>query len=127
MTFFHILRSSRAQRVLAVALFTSLATLAACSDPDPKAMAKTAEERAKASMKPVDQEAFTQKVDPETVKQVQTQLTKIYEYMGPVNGKLDAVTLNAVEAFQREQGLRPDGLLNKKTLDLLAEAAASRG
>jgi peptidoglycan hydrolase-like protein with peptidoglycan-binding domain len=127
MTFFRILRSPRARRLLAVALLSSIAALAACSDPDPKLMAKAAEERAKASMKPVDQEGFTQKVDPETVKQVQTELTKIYEYMGPVNGKLDAVTLNAVEAFQRNQGLHPDGVLNKKTLDLLAEAAANRG
>ena len=103
------------------------AALASCSEQDPKDLAKAAEERARASMKSIDQDALAQKLDPETVKQVQTQLAKINEYMGPISGKLDAVTLNAVEAFQRGQGLRPDGMLTKKTLDLLAETAAKKG
>jgi peptidoglycan hydrolase-like protein with peptidoglycan-binding domain len=39
----------------------------------------------------------------------------VHEYLGEVNGKLDSVTVNAIQAFQRSRGLRDDGLLDERT------------
>ena len=89
--------------------------------------AKAAEESAKKSLVAIDHAALEQKVDPEKVKKIQQQLTAVHEYKGDINGKLDQVTVNAYEAFQRSNGLFPDGMLSDKTLKLLEEAAAKAG
>ena len=99
----------------------------ACSIPTDEDRAKAAEESAKKSLVAIDHGALEQKVDPERVKKIQQQLTAVHEYKGDVNGKLDQVTVNAYEAFQRSNGLTPDGMLNDKTLKLLEEAAAKAG
>ena len=109
------LRSSLS--VLAVA-----AALAGCQAQDPEAAGRAAAERAKAAIKSADAEALAQKLDPAVIKQVQEQLTSLKEYMGPVNGRLDAVTVNAIVAFQRAHDLTPDGMLDKATLARLADA-----
>ena len=41
----------------------------------------------------------------------------------PQSGKIDMVTVNAIEAFQHRAGLKEDGLLNEETLRKLEEAA----
>ncbi|MBY0274510.1 peptidoglycan-binding protein [Candidatus Binatia bacterium] len=102
-------------------------TGSACSIPTDQDRAKAAEESAKKSLVAIDHAALEQKVDAEKVKKIQQQLTALREYKGDINGKLDQVTINAYEAFQRSNGLFPDGMLNDKTLKLLDEAAAKQG
>jgi len=99
----------------------------ACTMPTDEDRAKAAEESAARSLIAIDAQALEQKVDPEKVKQIQQQLAAIHEYKGEVNGKLDQVTVNAYEAFQRSNDLHPDGMFTDKTLRLLAEAAAKQG
>ena len=102
-------------------------TAAACSIPTDQDRAKAAEESAKKSLVAIDHGALEQKVDAEKVKKLQQQLAAVKDYKGDINGKLDQVTVNAYEAFQRSNGLVPDGMLNDKTLKLLEEAAAKAG
>lgn len=102
-------------------------TAPACTMPTEQDRAKAAEESAKKSLVAIDHAALEQKVDPEKVKKIQQQLTAVHEYKGDINGKLDQVTVNAYEAFQRSNGLYPDGMLTDKTLKLLEEAAAKAG
>ncbi len=116
-------RHPLAQGVLPALL--AAAMIAGCASKDPDAALKAAAERAKAAIKSIDHAAFQQKVEPAEVKQVQQQLTAIQEYMGPIDGQLNAVTLNAVEAFQRSEELSPDGMLTQETLSRLSEAAAA--
>jgi peptidoglycan hydrolase-like protein with peptidoglycan-binding domain len=66
--------------------------------------------------------ALEQKATAEEIKQAQQALTAQKEYMGEINGQLDAVTVNAIQAFQRAQGLDDDGILDDQTKKLLAEA-----
>lgn len=94
---------------------------------------KTLEERAReqaekviGSMGAAQNRALEQKVAPEDVTQAQQALTQVHEYMGEVNGKLDAVTVNAIESFQRTHGLKDDGILNDKTKRLLREELAKK-
>lgn len=103
-----------------------LLAVTACSSPDMEKLGREEAERAKASIQSVDAKAHDQKVDPDVVKRVQQELTTLKEYMGPVNGKLDPVTLNAFEAFQRSQGIRADGMFEPSTLQKLTAAAAQR-
>ena len=116
---------SRRRRAIAATLLALGA--AACSIPSDEERAKAAEESAKQSLIAIDHEALAQKVDPEKVKQIQQQLAAINEYKGEVNGKLDQVTINAYEAFQRSNGMDPDGMLDDDTLRLLEQAAAKSG
>ena len=88
--------------------------------------AKSAEQRAreqlekmKEAMPDVEARALEQKVTPEDVRMAQTGLQAADEYLGPVNGQLDAVTVNAIEAFQRGHGLKDNGLLDERTRQLL--------
>ena len=101
--------------------------VSACSLPTDEDRAKAAEESAKKSLVAIDHAALEQKVDPERVKTIQQQLTAVHEYKGDINGKLDQVTINAYEAFQRSNGLFPDGLFDDKTLRMLEESAAKAG
>jgi peptidoglycan hydrolase-like protein with peptidoglycan-binding domain len=92
---------------------------------------QTAEERAREaaeqisrSQPNVEATALAQVVDAATVKTVQEQLTRLHEYQGEINGELDSVTVNAIQAFQRSAGLRDDGILNAATRERLALAVA---
>ena len=58
------------------------------------------------------------------MKAAQAALTVLREYMGPVNGKLDQVTLNALESFQRKNDITADGRFNEETLSLLQDTAS---
>jgi peptidoglycan hydrolase-like protein with peptidoglycan-binding domain len=99
---------------------------AACSKESAVARARAAAEKAKESMPDVEAKALAQKVAPEEVKRAQEALTAVHEYQGEINGELDAVTVNAIEAFQRSRGLRGNGMLTQKTERLLDEVLAAR-
>ena len=118
--------SHRQRLALASTLLLGLTT-AACSIPTDEDRAKAAEESAKKSLVAIDQGALEQKVDAEKVKKIQQQLAEVHEYRGDITGKLDQVTINAYEAFQRTSGLHPDGMLDDRTLKMLEEAAAKAG
>lgn len=120
-------RDRRSSFALGLALLFGIVTLGACSSKDPAATAKEFAERAKSSIRSLDHAATSQKVEPDALKQIQQQLTAIQEYMGPINGKLDQVTLNAFEAFQRSEGMKADGMFTKSALTRLAEVAAQHG
>lgn len=117
----------RARRIVSVLLVGTTLALSACHVPTPEERAKAAEESAKRSLVAIDAEALEQKVDPEKVKEIQRQLTAINEYKGEATGKLDQVTINAFEAFQRQNDIYPDGMFTDKTLRMLADAAAKSG
>ena len=104
-----------------------LLSLAACSGDISEEKAREIAERARRSIQPIDAGALEQEVAPAVVKRVQTELTTLGEYMGPINGRLDSVTVNAFEAFQRKQGLEADGRFAEDTLRLLSAEAAKRG
>ena len=110
-----------------IAVAALVLPLLGCEAADPAKAGREAAERAKAAIRAIDADAHEQKVAPEVVKKVQEQLTAIKEYQGPIDGKLDPVTLNAFEAFQRSLGLTADGMFTDKVLAKLAEAAARAG
>ncbi len=57
------------------------------------------------------------------VSEVQRNLTTINEYQGEINGKIDSVTVNAIQSFQRTAGLKDDGIITAQTREKLAAAA----
>src|SRR4029077_13261751 len=117
-------------RLRLLAVLPAVAVLLAapgCSSKLTEEKARAAEKRARETMQPLDQGALEQELSKETVSKVQTELTALKEYMGPINGKLDQVTLNALESFQRRNDIRADGRFNDKTLSLLESAAKQKG
>jgi peptidoglycan hydrolase-like protein with peptidoglycan-binding domain len=94
---------------------------------------QTAEERARAtaekltkSLIDVEAIALDQTVDASVVSEVQRNLTAINEYQGEIDGKLDSVTVNAIQAFQRTAGVKDDGIITDATRQKLAAAAAAQ-
>jgi peptidoglycan hydrolase-like protein with peptidoglycan-binding domain len=124
------LRTRSIGAAIALALCSAIV---GCESPDPdsgttsKAMEqrmREIEKRMKDSMPKTQQIALAQKPDPEVVRKVQDQLKALNEYLEPApSGKIDMVTVNAIEAFQRRAGLKEDGLLDEETLKKLDEAA----
>jgi len=118
----------RFHRALTWLAAAALATLGlACSGDIAEEKARLAAEKAQETIRPLDAGAMAQDIDADTVKQVQEQLTTLKEYMGPITGRLDQVTLNALEAFQRTHDITADGRFNEETLEALATAARKRG
>ncbi len=107
--------------VLAFALVASLCAVA-CSDEGIEERARELQEKVQSSLQNRMAAALAQEATAEDVKMAQQALTAQKEYMGEINGKLDAVTVNAIQAFQRAKGLEDDGILNAETKKLLAEA-----
>jgi peptidoglycan hydrolase-like protein with peptidoglycan-binding domain len=109
-------------------IFALIATLflAGCNAPSAETRAREQAEKIKESIPDVEAVALAQKVTPERVKQAQEALKKTNEYLGEVNGKLDAVTVNSIEAFQHAHALKGDGILNEKTERLLQEELAKK-
>src|SRR2546425_1398613 len=105
------------------ALLATLA-LAAWSGQSAEERARQTAEKIKESIPDVVAKALAQKVTPDEVKQAQEALKTVNEYLGEVDGKLDAVTVNAIQAFQRTHGVRDDGILTDKTKRLLGEVVA---
>lgn len=56
-----------------------------------------------------------------SVRQVQQALAKAGFYQGPVDGKIGPKTQEAIKAFQKAQGLNPDGVMGSKTSVALAK------
>jgi peptidoglycan hydrolase-like protein with peptidoglycan-binding domain len=105
-------------------IILTLAALAACTGKDAETRAREAEKKIKDSIPDVVGAALAQKATPEQIKHAQEELKVLSEYLGEPTGQLDAVTVSAIQAFQRTQGLTADGMLTDKTLRLLQEAAA---
>jgi len=105
-------------------ILVGLLLAAACTQQDSEERARKAEQKIRESIPDVVGRALEQKVTPEQVKRAQQALTDLHEYMGEVNGVIDPVTVNAIQAFQRAQGLEADGILTARTERRLQEVAA---
>jgi peptidoglycan hydrolase-like protein with peptidoglycan-binding domain len=105
-----------------------LAALActACNGPSSEMRAREAAKKIKASIPDVEAKALAQKVSADVLKQAQTALTKADDYQGDINGKLDSVTVNAIEAFQRAHDLTDNGILDARTRRALQAVLAQR-
>ena len=90
----------------------------------PEERAEQASEQIRKSQPDVEATALAQEIDEEVVKEAQKHLTTLQEYQGEINGNLDSVTVNAIEAFQRSADLDGNGILDQKTREKLAAAAA---
>ncbi len=110
----------------ALLLLLSLIAGVGCEQHSTEDRAREALEKIKESIPDVEAKALEQKVTPEQVTQAQEALKAVNEYQGEVNGKLDSVTVNSIEAFQRSRGIEGDGILNVKTQRLLQEALAKK-
>ncbi len=106
-------------------ILAALLALCGCSQ-SPESRAREAEKKIKESIPDVEARALEQKVTPEQVRQAQQGLKAASEYLGEVTGRLDGVTVNSIEAFQRAHGLEGNGILNEKTMRLLQQAAAQK-
>lgn len=110
--------------VLPLALLVVVAlAVAGCSKQSVEERARETAEKIQKSMVDVEAVALEQKAEPAVVSEVQRNLTAINEYQGEINGKLDSVTINAIQAFQRTAGLKDDGMITEATRQKLAAAA----
>ncbi len=108
----------------AIVTLVAATALAGCTGQNAETRAREAEKKIKESIPDVVGDAVAQQASPEKIKRAQENLKALNEYLGEANGKLDAVTVSAIQAFQRTQGLKADGILTDKTTRLLQEAAA---
>jgi len=114
--------AQRAPRAAAVIVLAALAA-AGCSRQSVEERARDTLEKIQAGMVDVEAIALEQKADPAVISEVQRNLTAINEYQGEINGKLDSVTVNAIQDFQRTVGLKDDGIITDTTRQKLAAAA----
>lgn len=110
-------------RLAGLALAAALAA-AGCSKQSVEERARETADKIQKSMVDVEGIALEQKVDAAVVSEVQRNLTTINEYQGEINGKLDSVTINAIQSFQRTAGLKDDGIITEATRQKLAASAA---
>lgn len=106
------------------ALITSVGIVLAigaggCDDAERERRAREAAEQMKESIPDVHARALEQAATPEEIELAQRALTVEKEYMGPIDGKLDRVTVNAIQAFQRRHDLADNGILAGRTFELL--------
>ena len=111
-------------RTVALLVALVFVMLSGCSDSNAEKRGREALEKIKESMPDVEAKALAQKVTPEQVRRAQEALLAVKEYLSEPDGRLDSVTVNAIEAFQRAHGLPENGILNEKTERALQEAAA---
>jgi peptidoglycan hydrolase-like protein with peptidoglycan-binding domain len=104
-------------------ILVTLSAVAGCTSKNAETRAREAEKKIKDSIPDVVGAALAQPATPEQIKHAQEQLKVLSEYLGEPTGRLDAVTVSAIQAFQREQGIKADGMLTDKTMRLLQEAA----
>jgi peptidoglycan hydrolase-like protein with peptidoglycan-binding domain len=97
--------------------------VASCSNQTVEERARDTLEKIQGAMVDVEAVALAQQVEASVVSEVQRNLTAIHEYQGEINGKLDSVTINAIQSFQRTSGLRDDGMITDATRQKLAAAA----
>ena len=108
--------------VVGLVLVAALAATG-CSKQSVEERARDTMEKIQKSMVDVEGIALEQKVEPAVVSEVQRNLTAINEYQGEITGKLDSVTINAIQSFQRTAGLKDDGIISEATRQKLAAAA----
>ena len=106
-----------------VAVLLVLATAPGCKTKTIEEREREAADLMTRSMKDVDAIAMAQEVDSAVVKEVQEHLKTVHEYQGEINGKLDMVTINALQAFERAQDMMDDGIIDPKVRERLAAAA----
>ena len=112
--------------VIAVSALATLSFATGCKGRSIEDRAREAEKAARESLGPdLEAVAMAQPIDPAVAKEVQQNLTTINEYQGEVNGKFDSVTVNAIQAFQRDAGLKDDGIVEERTRSKLQAAAAT--
>ena len=111
---------------IAAALMGLALALAGCSDEDAEARAREIAEKLAAAMVDVEARALEQPTTPERVRAAQQALARLNEYQGEINGELDSVSVNAIQAFQRARGLEADGILNEATERGLREVLAGQ-
>ncbi len=111
-------------RAATIGLAAAATLTSACHGPDAES-GRAAAEAMQRSIVDWDGPALAQSVDAKTIAEVQRQLTALHEYQGAIDGQIDAVLVNAIQAFQRTAGLKDDGLLTVETLRHLASAAAA--
>ena len=107
-------------------LLVAVLAVVGCSHKSLEERAREQAEKVIGAMGEAQNQAMEQKASPEDITQAQQALTRVHEYMGEVNGKLDAVTINAIQAYQRTHGLKDDGILNGKTQRLLSAEVAQK-
>jgi pantothenate synthetase len=116
-------RGRGAKRLWPLALLVFLALATGCKGKTIEEREREAAAEISRSIKDVEAVALAQQVDAAVVKEVQEHLAAIHEYQGAINGKLDSVTVNALQAFQRSQDLEDDGLIDAEIRERLAAAA----
>jgi murein L,D-transpeptidase YcbB/YkuD len=95
-----------------------------CGGPSAEERAREAAEKMRDSLGPdVEGLAVAQSLGPAVAKEVQENLAAIHEYQGEISGKLDSVTVNAIQAFQRSVGLEDHGIVDARTRERLRAAA----
>ncbi len=57
------------------------------------------------------------------VKQLQQRLTDLGYYEGPVSGNLLGHTVNAIKSFQKQNGLKDDGIVGEETWNMIFNTA----
>ena len=138
-----MLASRFALRAVGVALTVAALALAGvgCSkqttEESNRATAEKIQKKIAESMVDFETLAIEQKVEPAVVEEVQRNLTAINEYQGEINGKLDSVTVNAIQSFQRtidcswisrllRMCVKDDGIIGSETRQQLAAAAQAK-
>ncbi|HSQ01344.1 MAG TPA: peptidoglycan-binding domain-containing protein [Candidatus Dormibacteraeota bacterium] len=109
---------------LRLALTAVVLLAAACSKQSVEERAREQAEKIQKGMVDVEGVAIEQKAPADVVSEVQRNLAAINEYQGEINGTIDSVTVNAIQAFQRSAGLKDDGIITDTTREKLAAAAA---
>jgi peptidoglycan hydrolase-like protein with peptidoglycan-binding domain len=61
------------------------------------------------------------------IEQVQRQLKAAGAYNGPIDGRLDTKTENAISQFQQQHGLKKTGTLDQRTLAALDKQSNGTG
>jgi peptidoglycan hydrolase-like protein with peptidoglycan-binding domain len=107
-----------------LAAIVALVLVSGCGGQSVEDRAREQAEKIQKEMGDRDADALAQQVDVAVVSDVQRQLTALHEYQGEIDGKIDSVTVNAIQAFQRTSGLKDNGMLTPETRTKLAAAAA---
>jgi len=131
-------RTPGARLVAKAAMIAMMAICGAvgCVGPDGEERAREAAKDIQASIQDFDGPALNQVVDRKVVIEVQTNLAALHEYKGEINGEIDGVLVNAIQAFQRSknegipwwrswQRSPIDGLITDQLRGEIAAAAAS--
>jgi peptidoglycan hydrolase-like protein with peptidoglycan-binding domain len=113
-------------RTMRIAIAALVVLGAACSQQTAEDRAREQAEKLQKGMIDVEAVALEQKAPADVVSEVQRNLSAINEYQGEINGALDSVTVNAIQAFQRTAGLKDDGIITDRTREKLAAAATKK-